>query len=355
MKIAVCINRTHDTRTDQWTTLRGEGRTAMNQAFGLALLGHEVDVIGICDKENVFYKLSFVENFDCNKYYDIILSRVPFFLIPDNYGHLLKLIDPTNDVNYIKSWRNQYPRTEFITLNSKAVSLLEAKGLSGVKYFPHLLPIPCLPGLTDQDFIPFNLDLKKEKIKVWVFINSWVGYHISVDVIILDVLRRLKNYHNLDLEVTMMRVGRESLSNTIPPEIAIMEKEFGAMSIYSDEMCYIDVLNSIIESDICITKGGHCYLGNCASEIVSLGKLMIYVTEFSPTTLDPAEMQMNDFFPLDNFVLGTTDPSSVIIDKVDKIISNPEECYNSMRDAQSTYSFPEWKEIVTNLINNLGI
>jgi len=340
-------------RTDQWVSARCEGRSAINQAYGFALLGHEVDLIGLPDKKNVFHGLSFVQTYDPNKYYDIIHVGIPRGNPCGNYGRMLRLIEPSNAIEFLREWKDFFPRLEMYTLSSKGVTNLAAEGLSGVKYIPCLFPIPCLPGIETQGFLPFKLDIKKEKIKIWAFINCWKSYHLLCDKAILDILRRLRDHHKLSLDVTLMSVSKESTYNTIPVEMGIMRSEFGAKVIYSNEMCYLDVVNSIMESDICITKGGFCYCGNCNFDIISLGKLMFYITELSPNTLDPNLMKhnINDLFALDEFVIRNFDTTSVLNSKVDKIMSNPEACYNAMKKELITYSFPEWKKIVTEVLS----
>ena len=353
MKIAVFVTnpRLPPNRSDQWVTVRCEGRAAINSGLGFALLGHEVDLISAYFNNTSMHGVSFLNYYDPQKYYDVVYSWYGG-LTPgaSNYGKLLRLIEPSNSTERLIEISKLSPRAVLCTLSSKAVPMLAARGVVA-RYMPCLYPIPCLPGIEEQDFLPFKFDAKKEKLKVWVFINSWRAYHLLCDAQVLVTLRKLRDSYNKNLDVTLLVVEKDSKYNTVPIELGVILSEFGAKIRYSNEMCYLDILNSIMESDICITKGGFAYCGNCSFDIISLGKLMIYITEHSPDSLDLNRQNINDLFPIKDLVLNTYDTVGMLRNKIDKIMGNPEECYNAMRKELITYSFPEWKKIVTEVLS----
>ena len=339
-------------REDVWLTSRAEGRSMINQAHGLALMGHEVDLFGFPDEKDVMPGLSYLGHYDENVYYDV-LCNLPEGHASRNYGRMLWMIEPSNAIPHLKKKYDFFPRTTLYTVSSKAISYLAKNGLPGVEYFPFLFPIPCLPGIEEQDFLPFKLDIKKDKVKIWVFINSWPNYHLICDKEILTILRRLRDHHKLNLEVSILQASRDSKFNTVPKETAIICREFDTKIMYSNEMCYIDIINSLQSSDMCITKGGFAYCGNCSYDIVSLGKLMIYVTEGNPSTFEPQYHNVNDLLPITDYVISTADNLDTLNSKLDRIMFEPEACHGALKKALDTYRFPVWKDVVELMLKRI--
>jgi len=200
-----------------------------------------------------------------------------------------------------------------------------------------------LPGIVEQDFLPLDFDRKKKDIKVFVFLNSWPNSHINCDQRILDVLRRLRDNHGYKMNISvMMREG-----GNLPTPCKNILAEFSPTVLPSQDMCYLDVLNVLRDSDICMTKGGWCYCGNCAYDTISLGKLMIYFTE------GKNDNNINDIYPLEQWVIRQEDGNVRAYEKIDHIISDPSTCYNAMKNELITYSFPEWSKIVSEIIGDV--
>ena len=349
MKIA-CNVTGGTNRSDQWVTCRCEGRSAINVGFGLALLGHEVDIVcptfdhGISPMPGVTLK----QQWDVNKKYDLVYiwgvsnATFPF----DNYKKAIYMLEPSAPPENLRNITTIFPKAELFTASRKAVPLVKELAGLDIRYFPILYPIPCCPGTKKNDFFDFNFDPTKKNINVWAFIDGWPNYHITCDTKILEILRILRDKYGYNINLTVHQGGR----NAYIPEVSTIISEFNASIINNKDVCYLDMLCILSSMDICITKGGWCYAGNCAFDIVSLGKFMIYVTEGKSETYN-----INDIYPLEEWVIRQEDDSSIVNQKLDHIISDPLTCYTAMKNELITYSFPVWSKMVTEIIDGLNL
>lgn len=343
MKIGCFVAGCSRNRDDQYTTCRSEGRVVINAGFGFALLGHEVDISNavLRDAKSIFPGVNLRSLWDTSVEYDVAYvwnpnrGSFPF----NNYKKLIYMVEPSAPVEKIKTKKNDFPRVHLFTALKLAVDRLN-KLVGGVGYFPALFPIPSYPGLKKQDFQDFHFDKNKKDINVWVFLDSWPGSHIQSDPRILDILRRLRDHHGYRMKVTVHR----NSGNILPPACDKIIKEFSAQIINNKDVCYLDMLNIFSSMDICITKGGTSYAGNCASDIISLGKLMIYTTE------GRGAVNINNLYDLDDYVIRQEDDSNTVHQKVDRIIADPFSCYSAMKKRIVDWSFPEWRKIVTPIL-----
>jgi len=348
MKIGMLISGSCSiNRTDQWVTGRCEVRCGINAGYGFALMGHEVDIVcpSFIDADNVFPGVSLRKNWDITKEYDVLWTWAgnPGFNLPSNHRMAIVMVEPSNKKETLVTIQSRISSGKIYTLSKKCIPLLRSNYGIDLNYFPSLYPIPCLPGIVNQDFLPFDFDRKKKDINVFVFLNSWPSYHINCDQRIVDVLRRLRDNHGYRMNVSVMIGG----NNVMPIAGNTIVQEFKATALSSDNMCYLDVMNVLRNSDICITKGGWCYCGNCAYDIISLGKLMIYCTEGKSDT------NINDLYPLDRWVIRHEEGTTKAYEKADRILSDPEACYNDMKKELITYSFPEWSKIVGEILSEI--
>lgn len=349
MKILTLLSYAYPNRTDQWLTTRCEGRTAINAGFGFGLLGHEVDIVSerFVDHKDVAPGVSLLNSLDTNKHYDILYSFDSKKLADfKNYDRYICFVEPSAPLSFFEKLLETHPKVEMVTPVRKSVPLLAARGIS-VRYLPLLYPIPCLPGLEKQDFVPFKFDITKDRLKVWVFISAWKNYHINCDREILHIIERLTSFHKLKLDITLMIREADRGENPIPEEVDILINKFGAHVIKSEDLCYADIVNLLSESDICITKGGWCYAGNCNFDIISLGRLMIYVTE---GPVKDSKNNINDIYPLEEWVIRHEDSVDTINNKIDSILDNPLACYSAMKNELITYSFPVWSKMIEEIL-----
>lgn len=348
MKIGCFVNGVcKPNRTDQWLSCRCEARAVINAGFGFALMNHEVDIVSSYfeGSNNIFPGVNLRNNWDINTEYDIVFTwGADIGMLPSihNYKELIFLFEPSAPVTKLISLKDMHPRIHLFTAARLAKDDLNELMKHEVGYFPLLFPIPCLPGIEKQDFQDFKFDKDKKDINVWVFIDAVLNYHIQCDPRILDVLRRLREIHGYKMNVTMHRC-ESSASNPVVDRII---SEFEPRIVLNKDLCYLDMLNTFSSMDICITKGGTSYCGNSAYDIISLGKLMIYVTE------GKGEVNVNDMYDLDEYVIRQEDSVATVNGKVDKIILDPQACYSAMKERYITFSFPEWSKRVTEILNN---
>ena len=344
MKIGIFITGSISTnRTDQWVTGRCEARAGINAGYGFALLGHEVDIVSktFDDAPDTFPGVSLRKHWNHDVTYDMVWmwrgdKGVPF----DNYKRAIFMVEGSSRKESLIAIKDSSPKGDLYTLSRKYLPLLKEKYGIDLKYFPILFPIPCLPGLERQDFLDFKFDKDKKDVNVWVFLDAWPNYHINCNDVILTVLRRFRDFYGFKMNVSV----HKGTGNKFPVIAQTIITEFSANVLENANLCYLDMLNTLSANDICITKGAICYCGNCSYDIISLGKLMIYTTE------GKLPNNINDIYPLDNYVIRHEDPPETRNEKIDRILADPAACYNAMKNELITYSFPEWSKVVTKIL-----
>ena len=272
MKIACFVNGAcKQNRTDQWLSCRCEARAVINAGFGFALMDHEVDIVSSYfeDSDDVFPGVNLRKNWDVDSEYDVAITWGASgnkFKGSYDYKELIYLFEPSSPVPTLTELKDIYPRIHLFTAAKLIQGELNEIMKHEVGYFPLLFPIPCLPNLKKQNFQDFTFDKSKKDINVWVFIDAVINYHIQCDSRILDILRRLRDIHGFNMNITMHRC-EDSASNPVVDNII---SEFEPRIILNKDLCYLDMLNTFSNTDICITKGGTSYCGNSAYDIISL-------------------------------------------------------------------------------------
>jgi len=342
MKIGCNAPAVSSIRNDQWTTARCEARCMINAGFGFGLLGHSVDIIGssfpsvpIEVSPNVFLR----NTPDYSSEYDIFCGYNinPGFT---NYKRSIHLLEPCGSEKSLKALPIQFPKADFFVLCRRKKDKVSRIIGKEVRFFPMLFPNPSLPGLESQDFKPFSFDISKKEINLWIYACSWPNYYIECDSRIRFIVDMLLG-RGYTLNITLHWNGLDPIRPAMQHFVNI-----GAKVINSRELSYIDVLNILDKQDICITKGGPVYYGNCVFDILSLGKLLFYVTE------GKMEDHINDLYPLEDYVIRQEDSQAAVKTKFDRIMSNPMACYDSLAH-EIPFNFPRWSPVVQEILETL--
>lgn len=341
MKIGVfAFGSISPNRDDQWLSARGEGRGMINAGFGFGQMGHEVDIVCqyFSDRDNVMPGVNLRKSFDGNTMYDILLSyntRPPI----QNYKKLLMFIEPSNRKDILAKLYNDYKSAIFLVaakntpdLNSWAKSI----GMNIKNIACTLFPIPCLPGLENQDFKPFHFDKNKKEISAWVYVSGWNNYYIPVDQYMHLTLRHLYQKYGYRISVNMIVGGS---GNPFSGSARAITNEFKTNIVYNEKINYKDMLDIIDSSDICLTKGGPPYCGLCSFDAVSLGKMFFYFTHgYVNNNL------VNDLYPVEDYCIRAEQGEGTARDKIDRAMSNPEASHAAFRKAIERQAFPSWSK-----------
>ena len=123
--------------------------------------------------------------------------------------------------------------------------------------------------------------------------------------------------------------------------------------IYSNEYSYLDILNVIKQSDICITNGAPAFGGNSLNDIISLGKPIFYIGDGrigSEWTQDYLNQIYKNKEIRDNYIIYIQESDGESIKKINTIMNNPIEIIKKFSEAQKDYNFNNWKEIVKKVL-----
>lgn len=344
MKIGCFVAALRQNRDDQWATTRCEGRCSINAGFGFGLLGHSVDIINMtfpAESKEVFPNVSLRKSpeEDTNKPYDVFFGYdiPPLF---SNYKRSIHLFEPSAKDDVLVSLPKRFPRASFFVLNSKVIPAMEKVMKQQVRFFPMLFPNPSYPGLETQDFKDFKFDPSKKEIVLWLYSSSWANYYIECDQKIVYFVNYMKS-KGYKISIKMFWNGIDTIK---PPLSTLIDS--GTVILNSKNMCYLDVLKSIESADICLTKGGPFYCGNCAFDILSMGKPLVYVTEGTHPN------NINDLYPVEQYVLRQEDSNSALDEKIGRFLTDPKKSWETFVK-EVPFNFPRWKEIVTPILKSL--
>ena len=109
---------------------------------------------------------------------------------------------------------------------------------------------------------------------------------------------------------------------------------------------YKQILDEIYESDICISKGRRDIGGGNFFEILSLGKMWIYIVAGDVAKFDANKTLLH----CDKFLIKDIDSYEVVEDKMSKLLSAPKKYFDKMREPWLDFSYPYWNKIVGDLL-----
>lgn len=330
---------------DHWASARTEGRSAINCGFGFGLLGHDVDIFSITFKDTQVTDNVRLTNFlDTNKYYDIVYSVRTFMYRGVNCGRQLNSITQENHSPAIASeYKKQIPNIEFYGNINLITQYFQKPGmLVEPRVLPFLYPIPCLPGLQQQGFIPFHWDKTKKEQKIWIY-NGRLPYNGYLTQ--LGILRRLRDHHNYNLKVYKFTntPGSYGFHGAVPCEADIL-REFDVTVVEAEKQSYLDVVTLLQQMDLCITFGDCRYPGACLWDIVSLGKPLFYATQ-QPWQ----DSGINEIY-LSPLSINYADIGDVSNSKVDAIVADPQKHVEDLQNRIAYYSYPNWKLLMEDIL-----
>jgi len=338
---------------DEWVTARAEGRSGINCGLGFGEMGHEVEIFyPVFKNAQITKNVKLINNIPSDSYYDIAYS-VRTQLYRGKCGRHLNSITPEDhSPKYATQMKRDFPNIEFYGNNFLQTAMFQKPGMLVEPIpLPYLFPIPTLPGLKEQGFLAPSWDKDKKEQNVFLYNGRipWDGYETA-----LKVLRRLRDHHKYDLKIfkfTNMRGGEqiESWDGVIPFEAEIL-KEFDVTVIDSWKQSYFDVITLLQKMDMCITKGDPGAPGNCAFDIISLGKLFFYTTveQWRPQAI-------NEQFRVPWSINSESDKDKIEA-KVDSIVSNPRKSVEDFQKSIIHFSYPVWKMYMEKILNkNVGV
>ena len=339
-------------KEDEWDSFRSEGRVPINIGFGLSLLDYDTNIIyNGWNIEN--YKMTW-NNIKLSKQpllkkYDLALSFSNFNQLNAEFEKGLSIVYEKSHIdrtmNYIKSTGNS--NIHFVITHKDLIKLTEKQIKRNVIYIPPLYPIPSIND--GKGFIPCSFNPTLPELKVFLIYTSWsqnttIGgdrftYHEQV------VINHLKN-KGYKVKLSILVEKREI---NCPLKFDNIETEF----FYSNECNYKKIIDLILNNDICITNGASVFPGNCMTDIVTLGKPLIYICDGRFGIESTFNVNLLYSIKDNNIIYIQESDTNLIESKVDKLLSNPIEICKTYKEIHKDQDINNWKNIVKKALNEL--
>jgi hypothetical protein len=324
---------------DQYDSFRSEGRITINMGFGLSLLGFEVNIImnewDIKGKKQVWENV-YLSNVPLYEYYDYILTWETSQI---NKGTYDKLIFMDWNLGYIdKIYQLNCGNVIYTNIVQHLIEYVKRQGRKfpiEVNYLPPLYPIPSI----NIGFIPYNdndnnklVDSSNSELKIYIYCNTEkVGKKfIAKQQFIIDFIKKkfkgkikLYVYAGSRCIESLHLFGRENI-----------------IYLYEQETRYIDIIDTIRMSDICIMVGSN---GGSPSlvDTISLGKPTIFISD--EIIIPEKDVIINNIYEYPEYIFYTQEDDKESIKKLKKFILNPKESYDKFKEAFKDWDFNNWK------------
>lgn len=334
-------------KNDQYDSFRSEGRYSMNIGFGLSLLGFDVNIV--MHEWNPNYNRQVWDNVYLSDYpmynhYDYILTWSIDQLKIKEFDKAIFMDWAMIYVNQVSEYINKYinninnkkgKKIIYVSPTKYFIKYAELKGIKfpiPVEYFPALFPIPSI----NVGFVKYNsngFSRNENVLKIYIYYNPEkmdMNRYVSKQKTIIDYIRN--KFEDKKTELFIHTGSREC------------KKIFDADKInylYELETRYIDIINAISSSDLCIIPGSNSS-GPCLADSISLGKPVIFISDSYVTT--DRDLFGNCIFEYPEYIFYVQESDIETNKKLDLFIKNPKESYDKFKDAHKDINFDNWKE-----------
>ena len=314
---------------DQYDSFRAEGRNSLNMGFGLALLGFEVNIIMIeweVDSNKQVYNNVYLSNVPKYNHYDYVLTWSVNTLDLVNFDKAIFMDWSMIYINDIHRYINRTNKN--IVYTSPVKYLIRYGQRQGIdqpietNYLPVLYPIPSI----NVGFVPYKFECTNLELKIYVYCAKNTEKYIPKQQLIINFLRD-KGYK--------IKLYLHTNSKTCPFNVD------SADYIVEMETRYIDIINAIMSSDMCICIGGAMSSPDMP-DMIGLGKPIVFISD---SFIDiEKDLFGNCIYEYPEFLLYMQESDEESIKKLEKFILNPKESYDKFKDAFKDIDFNNWKE-----------
>lgn len=344
-KAVICLcNAFYMHNHDEWDSFRAEGRIITNIGFGLSLLGYDVNIIFdhwnfTNESKKTWNNIQLSRNPIYN-HYDISLS----FSI-EGVFNILSNLEIDKCINMVYN-ENDILRTEkfvkdtginlkYVYPNKHNLNNFEKHIKDDLYYLPPLYPIPSI----NEGFLPCSYNPELPELKVYLHYTSWPqnttisgNRFTNKEQLVINYLK--DEGYKIKLSILVENRG-----------VACPITNDDTIIYYSNECDYHKIIDLIRSADICMTNGAPVFPGNSLTDIVSLGKPLIYIGDGRLGIEWKQEFTNYLYTYPDNFVyIQEYDNES--IEKISKIMSNPLDLCKKYADIYKDFDFNTWKTVV---------
>lgn len=333
MKTVACyvVNPTRSPfKNDQYDSFRSEGRIPINIGFGLSLMGFKVNIIfnewDIKGGKDVYPNV-YLSNLPLHRHYDYVLTWTLSGLDQITFDKLIFMDWCFMYYKNVIDYTNLTKRNIIYTLNS--IYMVKEKEHMNMtlenNYFPGLYPIPS----TSVGFIKYNFNVNTLELKLYIYYNPSRNSerYLQKQQLIIDFFKK-KGYK------IKLNIHTDKCSSIIP-----FKEEMSC--IYDNESRYIDVINFINSSDICILSGSST-MTSSLYESVSQGKPILYISD---SVVQNNGLFINRLFEYPEDLIYTVENNDKSVLKLENFISNIREITDKYKELFKDTDFNNWKEI----------
>jgi hypothetical protein len=329
---------------DEWDSFRGEGRLPINMAFGMSLLGYDMNIVhqgwDIKEPKKTWNNIV-LSKFPVREHYDFMLVYGGFI---DNakVDKAVFLVYEPSHAAPAKILEERGTEVLYICTSRKEAHINSVKQLckKEVHYLPPLFPIASI----NAGFVPCSYSPRFPELKVFMHHASWAqnltissGRFEAKEQLVIDHLRKKGYRLKLTVLVHTDDMVRQCTLNS--DDITFLS---------SEKTSYRDMINLIQSADICVTCGAPIFPGNSMTDIISLGKPLIYISdgrvghewnaEYTNLLFDSRDVR-------ENYLIYIQESNNESIIKLDIIMENPLMLSRKYAEIFRDYDFNNWKGI----------
>ena len=332
-------------KENEFESCRGEGRISINTAFGFSLLGYECYIVGnwnITSPKKIWENVYITNKVNENEIYDIAFSwNIELLKNRNNYKY--KILSGYADTPRFLKMIKKENLDIILTCNIPCMMHDPTHfNYKNTQYLPALYPIPSI----NIGFLQYKFEPNLPELKVMLYHSSWEStiprsqYYIHKQQLILDILnQRYKT--NLYILVSNEKVSKEC------SQIYNLTNCNKVHYVNNEKIRYDDIINLILNVDLCLSVGGNSVPGPIIPDILSLGKPMIYVVEGFPST---TEFNNSDLCKCAEYSIISSETDDISIRKIETSLSDLETSFNCYRKSLEDYDFKNWKKYVENFL-----
>lgn len=331
---------------DEWDSFRNEGRIPINIGFGMSLLGYEVNIAyhSWDAKPKKTWNNIILSKAPIYDQYDVALSFATFNALSGlKFEKGLCIIYESSHIDRAMAFEKATGKElQFITTLKTLAEPMSAHLKRDVKYLPPLYPIPSINIGYLQPF--YNPTLPE--LKIYLCWTSWPQNTTISGDRFRDKEQLIINY--LTDKDYLLNLSILVQNNEAAAQCPI--KNEGITTFHNSTECsYRDVLNLMQSADICITNGAPSFPGNGLSDIVSLGKPLIYVGD-GRLGVEVMKNVSLLYVGAPEDILYIQESHQDSIKKMDRIIKDPAGLAKKYQGIYRDSDFENWKEIVKGVL-----
>lgn len=342
---------------DEWDSFRGEGRPIINNGFGLSLLDYKVNIS--CNEWNLDKSKKTWNEIELSKtpiydYYNVVLTHgLPNIPINFKFEKFLCTVYESKDITRVREFEKSIGKKVIYIVNNndenETIKIKKLVNSENIFYIPQLRPIPSI----NIGFIEPSYNPDFSNLKVLIHHSTWnqnttIGSDRFIDKekLILKFLKEIGYKINL----TILILNEDTKNKFIfEDEILFNETNF----VYSEKCSYFNIISLIQDNDICITYGAPVFGGSSLSDMISLGKPVIYIgdgrigiewkQEFLHIMYKNKDIR-------DNYIIYIQEKDDISIKKLKNIMKSPIKLAKKYSDLYKDTNFYNWKKIIENVI-----